>query len=365
MTRSPAGSATTSSSEISGTTPRHSCRTSANTPWRTSAAGSASRGPTASMSCTIEHLRFTDATLTPVDDGNPLFDALYYYSRNTDVYFAGVDALAHFNAFGRHEGRDPNAFFDTSGYLAVNKDVAAIGANPLDHYHQGGWQQGRDPSAWFDTTLYLIRNPDVAAAGVDPLAHFSAVRFRGRAPGAPGDRSEHRRRLRRAILPVPQSRRGGGRRRSARALRRLRLARGAQSECLVRHRGLSRALRRRRRRGRQSARRTTCSSAGRKGATPRRASTRSAIWPATPTSRPAGANPLAALPAVRHLRRPAGRERRGVALGRAKRACRGVDGLHGPRARLPAITCVMAGNRIRRSTIFMRLPCASASGGTR
>ena len=125
----------------------------------------------------IEHLRFTDATLTPVDDGDPLFDALYYYSRNTDVYFAGVDALAHFNAFGRHEGRDPNAFFDTSGYLAVNKDVAASGANPLDHYHQGGWQQGRDPSAAFDTTLYLIRNPDVAAAGVDPLAHYLQFGF--------------------------------------------------------------------------------------------------------------------------------------------------------------------------------------------
>ena len=125
----------------------------------------------------IEHLRFTDATLTPVDDGNPLFDALYYYSRNTDVYFAGVDALAHFNASGRHEGRDPNAYFDTSGYLAVTQDVAAIGANPLEHYHQAGWQEGRDPSAWFDTTLYMIRNPDVAAAGVDPLAHYLQFGF--------------------------------------------------------------------------------------------------------------------------------------------------------------------------------------------
>ena len=125
----------------------------------------------------VEHLRFADTTLTPVEDGDPLFDSLYYYSRNTDVYFAGVNARDHFNAFGRHEGRDPNALFDTSGYLAVNQDVATSGVNPLDHYRQAGWQQGRDPGAHFDTTLYLIHNPDVAAAGVDPLTHYLQFGF--------------------------------------------------------------------------------------------------------------------------------------------------------------------------------------------
>jgi hypothetical protein len=123
----------------------------------------------------IEHLQFANVTITPADianDGNPLFDTLYYLSRNADVFQAGVNALAHFNASGWHEGRDPNTLFDTSGYLAVNKDVAASGMNPLDHYHQIGWQQGRDPSEYFDTTLYLINNPDVAAAGVDPLQHY-------------------------------------------------------------------------------------------------------------------------------------------------------------------------------------------------
>jgi hypothetical protein len=122
----------------------------------------------------IEHLQFADTTITPANlaDGNPLFDTLYYLSRNPDVFQAGVNALAHFNVSGRHEGRNPSAFFDTSGYLAVHADVAAAGVNPLDHYHQVGWQQGRDPSARFDTTLYLINNPDVAAAGIDPLAHF-------------------------------------------------------------------------------------------------------------------------------------------------------------------------------------------------
>jgi hypothetical protein len=125
----------------------------------------------------VEHLRFTDTTLNVVDDGNALFDTLYYFSRNADVYFSGVNALDHFNAIGSHEGRDPNGFFDTSGYLAVNPDVAASGVSPLEHYHHTGWKQGRDPGASFDTTLYLIHNPDVAAAGIDPLAHFLANGF--------------------------------------------------------------------------------------------------------------------------------------------------------------------------------------------
>jgi hypothetical protein len=123
----------------------------------------------------IEHLQFADAMISPADmanDGDPLFDTLYYLSRNPDVFQAGVNARQHYNDWGWHEGRDPNALFDSSGYLAMNPDVAASGMNPLEHYHQIGWQQGRDPGADFDTTLYLIHNPDVAAAGIDPLAHY-------------------------------------------------------------------------------------------------------------------------------------------------------------------------------------------------
>jgi Ca2+-binding RTX toxin-like protein len=123
----------------------------------------------------IEHLQFADVTITPADvanDGDPLFDTLYYLSRNPDVFQAGANAREHYNSWGWHEGRDPNALFDSSGYLAANPDVAASGMNPLEHYHQIGWQQGRDPGANFDTTLYLIHNPDVAAAGIDPLAHY-------------------------------------------------------------------------------------------------------------------------------------------------------------------------------------------------
>ena len=121
----------------------------------------------------IEHLRFADGTVTP-DDGNPVFDTLYYDRNNPDVFHAGVNALAHFNAAGWHEGRDPNAYFSVTQYLNANPSVRASGMNPLDHYHQIGWRAGLDPSASFDTRLYLAHNPDVAAAGIDPLVHYLA-----------------------------------------------------------------------------------------------------------------------------------------------------------------------------------------------
>src|SRR5262249_11861561 len=46
----------------------------------------------------IEHLQFADANVPVINDGNPLFDSLYYLSRNPDVFHAGVNALDHFNA---------------------------------------------------------------------------------------------------------------------------------------------------------------------------------------------------------------------------------------------------------------------------
>ncbi|KMO39732.1 5'-nucleotidase [Methylobacterium variabile] len=119
----------------------------------------------------FERFRFNDATIA-VDDANRLVDDLHYLSRNQDVFRAGVDADAHYAAFGWREGRDPSAFFSTTGYLAANRDVRTAGVNPLEHYDQSGWKEGRDPSAAFDNELYLARNPDVRAAGVDPLAHF-------------------------------------------------------------------------------------------------------------------------------------------------------------------------------------------------
>jgi Ca2+-binding RTX toxin-like protein len=119
----------------------------------------------------MERLRFADGTIH-ANDGDALFDTIFYMRNSPDVFHAGLDARSHYNSHGWREGRDPNQLFDTSGYLAVNRDAAAAGVNPLEHYRSSGWREGRDPSADFDTRLYLINNPDVAAAGIDPLAHF-------------------------------------------------------------------------------------------------------------------------------------------------------------------------------------------------
>jgi hypothetical protein len=118
-----------------------------------------------------EHLQFADGTIN-YNDGDGLFDTIFYDRQNLDVFHAGIDARAHYNTSGFHEGRDPDALFSTNGYLAVYADVRAAGVNPLQHYDTNGWKEGRDPGANFDTEFYLLHAPDVKAAGVDPLTHY-------------------------------------------------------------------------------------------------------------------------------------------------------------------------------------------------
>ena len=133
----------------------------------------------------FEVFNFTDGTVHN-DDGDPLVDDLFYYSRYHDVWNAHVDADAHYNATGWHLGRDPSCFFSTSTYLSANPDVKTAGINPLDHFDTIGWKEGRVPSIHFDPAQYLAANPDVAAAHVDPLRHFLANGAEeGRQPFAP------------------------------------------------------------------------------------------------------------------------------------------------------------------------------------
>ena len=110
--------------------------------------------------------------MTVANDGNALFDALYYLSRNPDVFHAGVDPLDHFNSFGWQEGRDPNA----CSILGISRG-----------------QQGR-------------------RGAVQPARSLSSARLARRTRSV-GQFRHH-------PLSAPQSRRGGGRRRSARALSR-------------------------------------------------------------------------------------------------------------------------------------------------
>ena len=171
----------------------------------------------------FEVFNFTDGTVHN-DDSSPLIDDLFYYSKYHDVWNAHVDADAHYNSIGWHEGRDPDAFFSTAVYLSANPDVKAAGVNPLMHFDApagrkaacrrslsirrlsrrqpgresggidplrhfltNGAQEGRQPFApgelvaanGFDYVYYLNHNPDVAAAGVDPFQHFQTVGWQG------------------------------------------------------------------------------------------------------------------------------------------------------------------------------------------
>ena len=120
----------------------------------------------------------------PGSGNEPLFDPGFYLRHNPDVAAAGVNAQAHFDAFGWHEGRAASATFDTSYYLRNNPDVAAAGVNPLVHFETYGWREGRAPDAVFSPGAYLAGNPDVLAAGVNPLVHYLLYGWsEGRDPG--------------------------------------------------------------------------------------------------------------------------------------------------------------------------------------
>jgi serralysin len=81
---------------------------------------------------------FDDGTINAAD-GSTQFDTVYCDRTHLDVFHAGANALAHFNAVGWKEGRDPDAFFSTRFYLAANPDVKASGINPLTQYDQTGY----------------------------------------------------------------------------------------------------------------------------------------------------------------------------------------------------------------------------------
>lgn len=116
-----------------------------------------------------------------------LFDDNFYRFTYSDVYYSiGAGAFpngqAHFEAFGRFEGRDPGPLFNASYYLAQNPDVAAAIArgefrNALEHYILAGQFEQRATTPFFDEKYYLANNPDVAAAIRDGVVRSGLEHF--------------------------------------------------------------------------------------------------------------------------------------------------------------------------------------------
>lgn len=56
---------------------------------------------------------------------------------------AGVEPARHYLLHGAREGLDPGPFFSTRIYLEGNPDVAEAGVNALAHYELFGRKEGR------------------------------------------------------------------------------------------------------------------------------------------------------------------------------------------------------------------------------
>jgi len=74
--------------------------------------------------------------------GSVFFDRRYY----RDVHGGGADAAGHYLRDGVRLGCDPGPFFSTRKYLEANPDVAERGMNPLAHYELFGRAEGRGPA---------------------------------------------------------------------------------------------------------------------------------------------------------------------------------------------------------------------------
>lgn len=84
-----------------------------------------------------------------------LFDSAFYLTKNPDVS-AGSDPALHYLKFGGFEGRNPGPSFSSIDYLIANPDVARAHINPLAHYELYGRQEGRKLAVGvFDTSQDL------------------------------------------------------------------------------------------------------------------------------------------------------------------------------------------------------------------
>jgi hypothetical protein len=100
---------------------------------------------------------------SPLNDPSQQFNAEAYLAANPDVAAAVQqriypNALAHYEQYGRFEGRNPSGGapnpsqqFNEQAYLAANPDVAeavqqGVYRTALDHFIQYGSSEGRDPT---------------------------------------------------------------------------------------------------------------------------------------------------------------------------------------------------------------------------
>ncbi|MHB2207718.1 glycosyltransferase [Methylobacterium sp. CM6257] len=72
----------------------------------------------------------------------PFFDAAFYAKRNPDAASAPGGPLAHFVAYGQHEGRDPSKSFSIAFYKETYGHLFGPGESPVQHYVRTGRAAG-------------------------------------------------------------------------------------------------------------------------------------------------------------------------------------------------------------------------------
>lgn len=81
-------------------------------------------------------------------DPNPLFNSKWYHARHPESLDTG--ALHHFMSASISRALRPSPIFDSEHYLNNNTDVRSAGINPLAHYLKWGRHEGRLPNRWCD-----------------------------------------------------------------------------------------------------------------------------------------------------------------------------------------------------------------------
>jgi hypothetical protein len=135
-------------------------------------------------------------------DLRQLVQAKWYLRANPDVAAAGMDAVTHYEHWGRYEGRLPCGevelvralgLIDPLTAAVTMPDVALAGIAFSAHFCAHGWREGRRANPYFDASWYcaLAEVPD----GMNPLVHYVLVGdLQGLAPSRYFDPTWYRRR---------------------------------------------------------------------------------------------------------------------------------------------------------------------------